>query len=138
MDGEPRRLEQKCRQCARPVEGTGKRADIPGYDIGGKTSSAKILINGAYSDQHARTSFLAVFPVYKPKYVIAVTVEDPQGYSTRSLTGGAVAAPLVKDIIQQMISVMGIEKVEDLRVYKVKTNEDRFRYINSMPDLEVQ
>ena len=82
------------------IKGTASNAQIPGYEIGGKTGTAEKFINGAYSTKEFISSFAAVFPVNKPKYVCVVSVDAPTyGYHW----GNETAAPIVKKIIERLI-----------------------------------
>lgn len=65
-------------------EGTGKRADLKGYQVGGKTGTAQKLINGTYEDGAVIASFIAAAPMDNPQYSVLIIVDEPQG----ELTGG--------------------------------------------------
>ena len=69
-----------CRSLLRLVvmKGTGRKADAPGYRIGGKTGTAQKLINGHYSQTVNITSFAGVFPMDDPRYVIVVMLDEPK------------------------------------------------------------
>ncbi|MCG2585328.1 penicillin-binding protein 2 [Massilia sp. TS11] len=71
-------------------EGTAPQAQVPGYRVGGKTGTAQKIINGRYSQSHYIASFVGIAPMSKPRFVIAVMVDDPVGAVH---TGGGVAAP---------------------------------------------
>ena len=58
-------------------EGTASLANINGYEIGGKTGTAQKSINGIYSRKKIN-SFVSVFPTSKPKYVLAVMLDEPK------------------------------------------------------------
>ena len=58
-------------------EGTAKFANVPNYEIGGKTGTADKVLNGKYSDGKVNT-FASVFPTSKPKFVFIVMFDDPQ------------------------------------------------------------
>ncbi len=96
--------------------GTGGKADIAGYRVGGKTGTAeKINASGKYNDNAKLSSFIGTFPVDDPKYVVLVMIDEPvgnkatYGYST----GGWVAAPAVGNVIARMAPMYGIRPVFD-------------------------
>jgi cell division protein FtsI (penicillin-binding protein 3) len=61
------------------TEGTGKKAEVPGFRLGGKTGSAEKVENGSYSDDKLLTSFLGTFPADNPAYVVLVMIDEPRG-----------------------------------------------------------
>jgi cell division protein FtsI (penicillin-binding protein 3) len=58
-------------------EGTAKLANVNGYDIGGKTGTANKISKGVYTNKKINT-FVSIFPTSKPKYVLAVMLEEPE------------------------------------------------------------
>jgi cell division protein FtsI (penicillin-binding protein 3) len=101
------------RQLMRSVvdSGTGKNADVPGYDVGGKTGTAEKAVKGGYAKKSVLSSFIADFPTNNPRYTVLVMVDEPQG-TTEShgfITGGWVAAPAVKRIIAAIAPLTGME-----------------------------
>lgn len=80
--------------------GTGRRAKSKEYSIGGKTGSAEKIQNGAYNKKLNITSFVAAFPIEKPQYIVAVMIDEPKCIG--SITGGIVAAPIAKKIIERV------------------------------------
>ncbi len=58
-------------------EGTAEQANVPGYQVGGKTGTAQQAIAGTYSNVKINT-FAAIFPTSKPKYVLVVMLEAPK------------------------------------------------------------
>jgi cell division protein FtsI (penicillin-binding protein 3) len=58
-------------------EGTANLADINGYEVGGKTGTANKILEGVYSNKKINT-FVSVFPTSKPKFILAVMLEEPE------------------------------------------------------------
>ncbi len=63
---------------ANVTHGTGGKADVIGYRVGGKTGTAEKVINGHYSKDKSLASFIGAFPMDKPKYSILVMLDEPQ------------------------------------------------------------
>jgi len=102
----------RMRQLMRLVvtEGTGKNADVPGYMVGGKTGTAEKSGGHGYDKKRLISSFVGVFPMDAPRYVVFVAVDEPKGTkaSYGYATGGWVAAPAAANVIQSMASILGI------------------------------
>ena len=60
------------------TNGTGRKADAPGYRVGGKTGTAEKLLNGHYTSSAVVTSFAGVFPMDDPRYVMVMMLDDPK------------------------------------------------------------
>jgi cell division protein FtsI (penicillin-binding protein 3) len=108
---------QMCRLMRMVVEyGTGKKANVDGYRVGGKTGTAEKSMGGGYSHNAKLALFVSTFPVDDPKYVILVMVDEPKGNKSTSgfATGGWIAAPIVGNIISRMAPMMGIRPVFDI------------------------
>ncbi len=58
-------------------EGTANLANIDGYDVGGKTGTAQKIENGVYTKKKINT-FVSIFPINKPKYVLLVLLDEPK------------------------------------------------------------
>ena len=88
-------------------DGSGKKAYIDGYRIGGKTGTAQKFENGRIAAGKYVSSFVGFFPVDKPKYLTLVIVDEPQG----AYYGSVVAAPCARDIFEGIISLKDIKPV---------------------------
>jgi cell division protein FtsI (penicillin-binding protein 3) len=91
-------------------EGTGGKAKVTGYAIGGKTGTAEKSIAGGYDRKKLISSFVGVFPATAPRYVIFIAIDEPQGNSKSFgyATGGWVAAPAVGRVVASMVSILGV------------------------------
>ena len=97
------------------VEGTGKQADAPGYLVGGKTGTAEKVGAGGYRRKALRSSFIGVFPASKPRYVVLVMLDEPQGTEETFgfATAGWTAAPVAGRVIERAAPLLGIEAGEE-------------------------
>ncbi|WP_225754156.1 penicillin-binding protein 2 [Actinotalea sp. Marseille-Q4924] len=84
------------------VEGTGSNGAIPGYRVGGKTGTAQAF-EGAGVIKHV-ASFIGVAPVDDPRIAVNVVLYDPK----TSIYGGAVAAPVFRDVTSFTLQHLGI------------------------------
>jgi cell division protein FtsI (penicillin-binding protein 3) len=111
------KTSERIRELMRLVvsEGTGTKADVKGYRVGGKTGTADKNFNGRYDNKKKISSFVGVFPMDDPKYAIFVMVDEPKGTKATYgyATGGWVAAPAVARIIASMVSILGIPPVHE-------------------------
>ena len=92
------------------MKGTGKKADAPGYRIGGKTGTAQKLINGRYSQTINITSFAGVFPMDDPRYVIVVMLDEPKATKETYgfTTAGWNVAPVVSRTVSRIAPMLGV------------------------------
>lgn len=92
------------------TEGSGKNANVEGYNVGGKTGSAEKLKKNGYKERTLRTTFLSAFPMHKPEYVLLVMLDEPKatektyGFST----AGWNAVPTAGNIIATIAPLLGI------------------------------
>ncbi|MBO6816036.1 MAG: penicillin-binding protein 2 [Rhizobiaceae bacterium] len=91
-------------------EGSGKRAEVPGFKVGGKTGTAEKVVNGRYSKNKRFNAFLAAFPIDDPQYVVLTFIDEPKPEDGKpSATAGLNAAPMVRNIIRRSASVLGVK-----------------------------
>jgi stage V sporulation protein D (sporulation-specific penicillin-binding protein) len=86
-------------------EGSGKKAYIEGYRVGGKTGTAQKYENGHIAAGKYVSSFVGFFPADDPQYLALVIVDEPQG----AYYGSVVAAPCAKEIFEGIISLKNIQ-----------------------------
>ena len=84
------------------THGTGKKAEVPGYFVGGKTGTAEKVNQKIYLKKDDIASFVAVFPMNAPRYVVYVMFDDPTSTTQAPTTGGLIAAPTVSKIIARI------------------------------------
>ena len=85
------------------AEGSGKKAYLEGYRIGGKTATSQTLPRSAHK---YISSFLGFAPANDPQVLAVCIVHDPQGI----YYGGTVCAPVVRTIFENILPYLGIEK----------------------------
>ena len=92
------------------IEGTGKNSEVKGYEVGGKTGTAEKPSHGGYRQKALISSFIGMFPMNDPKFLILVSLDEPKGTAETGgyATGGMVSAPSVRGIIESIVSLYGI------------------------------
>lgn len=113
-----RNIPEKIREVVRPevskdiiemmeetvTDGTGKRAIVEGYRIGGKTGTAQLSAGKfGYEKNEYLASFIGFFPAEKPRYVVLVMFMRPQSDEQYKKFGGYVSAPVVANIAKRII-----------------------------------
>lgn len=96
--------------------GTGRKANVKGYLVGGKTgTSIKPGIKGGYNQNNRMSSFLAAFPINDPKYIVLAILDEPKGNKSTSgyATGGMTAAPVISRIISRLGPLYNIDIVDE-------------------------
>lgn len=90
--------------------GSGRRAEVKGYRVGGKTGTAEKVVNGRYANNVRFNSFLAAFPMDDPTYVVLTIIDEPKPEEGKySATAGLNAAPMVANIIRRSASFLGVK-----------------------------
>jgi cell division protein FtsI (penicillin-binding protein 3) len=96
--------------------GSGKKANVTGYYVGGKTGTAEKVVNGHYSKTKLLCDFIAVMPADDPRYLILILLDEPQpipethGYAT----AGWNAAPTAAKVITRIAPMLGLKPRPDL------------------------
>lgn len=93
------------------TNGTGRKADSPGFRIGGKTGTAEKIVGGRYTSGAVVTTFAGVFPMEEPRYVVVAMLDDPK--ATKETygfhTAGWNVAPVISGVVGRigpMLNVM--------------------------------
>lgn len=111
------RTSKQMRDLMREVvlHGTGTKADVPGYKVGGKTGTAEKLVRGHYVQNARISSFVGAFPIDAPRYAVLAMLDEPKGNRSTAnyATGGWVAAPVVARLVRHMAPLLGIPPVPD-------------------------
>ena len=104
-------------------EGTGSKAYIPGYRIGGKTATSEKLPrrSGKYI-----ASFMSFAPAEDPQVMALVLIDEPQGV----YYGGTVAGPVMQELLRNILPYLGIEPQ-----YSEKEAEEAAKAVTTVPDL---
>ena len=100
-------------------EGSGKKAGVAGYRIGGKTGTAQKYENGAIAQGKYVSSFVGFAPVENPKYAVLMIIDEPGTYA---YYGSIVAAPYVGNVFSKIFESKGIkptEKIDDKELINV-------------------
>lgn len=102
----------RMRQLLRMIvsDGTGRKAEAPGFRIGGKTGSAEKPGVGGYRRSSVVATFASAFPMDNPRYVLLIMIDEPKGnaYSSGQRTAGWTAAPVVKKVVMRAGPMLGV------------------------------
>ncbi|HON29782.1 MAG TPA: penicillin-binding protein 2 [Ottowia sp.] len=100
------RAVRKMLEMAAGPGGTGQRAQTVGYSVGGKSGTARKQVGKGYASNKYRAWFTGMAPIDKPRVIVAVMVDEP---SNGVYYGGAVAAPVFSEVVQQTLRIMGVQ-----------------------------
>jgi cell division protein FtsI (penicillin-binding protein 3) len=92
-------------QMAAGPGGTAPKAQTLGYSVGGKTGTAHKQEGRSYASNKYRAWFVGMAPIHDPRIVVAVMVDEP---GKGVYYGGAVAAPVFSQVVQQTLRLMGV------------------------------
>lgn len=94
------------------TDGTGRKADVPGYDVGGKTGTAEKAHRRGYARNALISSFCGIFPSADPRYLVFVLLDEPKGSKATfgKATAGYTAAPLAGRVIARIAPILGVPR----------------------------
>jgi cell division protein FtsI (penicillin-binding protein 3) len=97
-------------------KGTATKADVKGYYVGGKTGTSDKIVGGRYSKTKVLTSFMAIMPADKPRYLLLIMLDEPQATAETHgfTTSGWNAVPTAGKVIARIAPILGLEPRFDL------------------------
>ncbi len=95
--------------------GTGKKANAPGYLVGGKTGTADKQKGRGYATNSRLASFVAAFPMNDPRFAIVAMVDEPKPNKTSYgyATAGWVTAPVIGAVVERIAPLYGLKPIPD-------------------------
>lgn len=113
------------------TKGSGKRANVTGYEVAGKTGTANKLVNGKYIEKKVMTTFVATFPISKPKYALFLMMDEPKSSKATFgfATSGWNTVPTSGEIIEAIAPQLNIKANYDLEDKRRKTIEASYSYL---------
>lgn len=97
---------RKMLQMAAGPGGTGQKAQTVGYSVGGKSGTAHKQVGKGYASNKYRSWFTGMAPIDSPRIIVAVMIDEP---SAGQYYGGAVAAPVFSEVVQQTLRMMAVQ-----------------------------
>ena len=91
------------------IHGTGKKAEVAGYRVAGKTGTAEKAVAGGYARNVNMASFAAIFPADSPEYVVLIVLDSPKADVGRGRTASWNAAPTAGRVIDRIAPMLGVE-----------------------------
>ena len=88
-------------------QGTAEGAQVPGYEVAGKTGTARKVVQGDYAKDKYRASFIGFLPAEKPEFLVSIMVDEPKG---KVYYGGLVAGPAFKNIATQVAEQLHLNR----------------------------
>ena len=102
---------------ANATDGTGRKANVPGYRVGGKTGTATKIVGGRYDGTKNLASFAAIFPTDGPlgadRYYVLIMLDEPHATAETGgfTTGGVTSAPTAGRVIERIAPMLGVQRV---------------------------
>ncbi len=121
-----KKIRELLRAVVTDTDYTGPRVKIKGYDIGAKTGTAELIDSGKYNENANRTAFISIFPSSDPEFLVLAMIENPKKIKEEnfSITAATVVAPLVKNIILEMIKIIGIPQLSNKEIIKANLDNN--------------
>lgn len=111
------------------TNGSGRNAFIDGYRVGGKTGTAQKVQDGRYMVGNYITSFMGFMPADDPQVVVYIAIDNAKGITQY---GGTVAAPIVKNVLEDAIQILNIPR-------RKGASEKKYNYLDqkyaTVPDV---
>ena len=102
-------MREMLRRAVTQTNATGRRADVQGFEVGGKTGTAEIAARGGYQARSVVASFLGAFPMSAPRYVVLITLMEPRPEDGGGrITAGVNAAPIAGRVIARTGALLGV------------------------------
>ena len=120
---ETARAMRKMLQMAAAPGGTGPLAQTLGYSVGGKSGTAHKQVGKGYASNKYRSWFTGMAPINHPRVVVAVMIDEP---SNGQHFGGAVAAPVFSQVVQQTLRIMNVQPDVAVKPQIVAAVEESF------------
>jgi len=98
-------------------DGTGLKARVPGYEVGGKTGTVRKIGPQGYEDKRYVALFAGVAPIEDPRFVTVVVINDPKG---ENYGGGAVAAPVFSEVTSATLRLLNVPPTRFESVDKIE------------------
>ncbi|XXQ67537.1 peptidoglycan D,D-transpeptidase FtsI family protein [Neisseriaceae bacterium B1] len=90
--------------------GTGQTGAIEGYDVAGKTGTARKAVAGGYEGKY-RASFVGFAPALNPRLIVAVSIDEPSG---NGFYGGTVAGPVFRGVMSGGLKLLGVKPTKEV------------------------
>ncbi len=92
-------------------KGTASKANVPGYYIGGKTGTSEKVVGGRYAHNRLLTSFTAIMPADKPRYILLIMLDEPKGLKETYgyATSGWNAVPVGGAVVERVAPLLDIQ-----------------------------
>jgi cell division protein FtsI (penicillin-binding protein 3) len=90
--------------------GSGRNAQVAGFNVGGKTGTADKVVNGRYANDKNFNAFLGAFPMDNPRYVVLTFIDEPRtDKGNGAALAGHTAAPMVSEIVSRSAAMLGVK-----------------------------